>query len=177
MMYLGDYEEDDLLYFTWSSNNAAGAAVTSAGGTIKVYKDDNDDEVTAPTGITNVTDFDSITGVHHCTIDLSANVFYAVGGDYSVVLVGATIDSQTVNVSLAHFSIENRSANTVEPDNSAITAAITVIQNIVKSGGTGDLAAILAEVANGAIWDELVNDHLTAGTTGKKLHDLNNLER
>jgi len=34
--------------------------------------------------------------------------FYAIGHDYSVVLVGAVIDGETVNVVLATFSIENR---------------------------------------------------------------------
>lgn len=108
MMYLGDYKEDDTVYFCWSTNDKNGAAITRAtNGTIKVYKDDGTTESTA--GITDTEDFDSVTGVHNCKIVLT-DAFYTVGHDYSVVLVGAVIDGETVNVVLATFSIENRFA-------------------------------------------------------------------
>ena len=105
--YLGDYEEYSTLYFCWDTCDKSGASITRAtDGTIKVYKDDGTTESTA--GITDTEDFDSITGVHNCKIDLSADAFYATGHDYSVVLLGAVIDSETVNAVLATFSIENR---------------------------------------------------------------------
>lgn len=104
---LGDYKEDETLYFLWSTNNGDGASITRAtNGTISVYKDNNVAQSTA--GITDTEDFDSLTGIHACTIDLSADAFYAVGSDYAVVLSAATIDGQVVNAVLAHFSIENR---------------------------------------------------------------------
>jgi hypothetical protein len=107
MRYLGDYKEDSALYFCWGTNDGDGASITRAtDGTIKVYKDDGTTESTS--GITDTEDFDGITGVHNCKIDLSSDAFYATGHDYSVVLVGSTIDSQTVNSVLATFSIENR---------------------------------------------------------------------
>jgi len=107
--YLGDYAEDATLDFCWGSNDAGGASVTRAtDGDVRVYKANGTSEVTTPTGITDTEDFDTLTGVHHCRIDTSANAFYATGNDYIVVLAGATIDGQTVNVPLAHFSIENR---------------------------------------------------------------------
>jgi hypothetical protein len=65
-------------------------------------------ERTSSNGITDTVNFDGITGVHHCTIDLSDNTdagFYSAGSDYFVVLVGAVIDGQTVNATLAQFSI------------------------------------------------------------------------
>jgi len=129
MIYLGDYAEDATIDFKWSSNDRFGASITRAtDGTVKVYKANSTDEVTAPTGITDSEDFDSLTGIHHCRIDTSANAFYATGNDYTVVLSGAVIDGQTVNAVLAHFSIENRfmrgtdGANTTVPD-AAGTAA------------------------------------------------------
>lgn len=107
MQWLGNYKEDDTLHFLWSSNAANGASITRAtNGEVRVYKDNGVSQTT--TGVTDTEDFDGLTGVHACTIDLSADVFYAVGADYSVVLQGATIDGQTVNAVLAHFSIENR---------------------------------------------------------------------
>ena len=107
MQWLGDYKEDDTLHFLWSTNAANGASITRAtNGEVRVYKDNGVSQTT--TGVTDTEDFDSLTGVHACTIDLSADAFFAVGADYSVVLQGATIDGQTVNAVLAHFSIENR---------------------------------------------------------------------
>ena len=106
-MYLGNYKEDDIIYFLWGTNEANGASITrTVNGEVRVYKDNNIAQSTA--GITDTEDFDGLTGVHACTIDLSADAFYAVGADYSVVLQGATIDGKTVNSPLAHFSIENR---------------------------------------------------------------------
>ena len=105
--YLGDYKEDSKIYFCWDSNDKNGGSITrSANGTIKVYKDNGTTESTA--GVTDTEDFDSVTGIHNCKIDLSSDAFYAAGHDYSVVLVGATIDGETVNAVLVTFSIENR---------------------------------------------------------------------
>ena len=107
MQYLGDYKEDETVYFLWSTNDADGASVTrTVNGTVSVYKDNGVTQSVA--GVTDTEDFDSLTGIHACTIDLSADAFYATGADYAVVLSAATIDGQTVNAVLAHFSIENR---------------------------------------------------------------------
>jgi len=109
-MYLGDYKEDSILYFNWSTNDKSGASITRAtDGTIKVYKDDGTTESTA--GITDTEDFDGLTGIHNCKIDLSSDAFYSTGHDYSILLAGAVIDGQTVNAVLATFSIENRFAS------------------------------------------------------------------
>lgn len=107
MKDLGDRAEDSVLYFTWDSNDGDGGSITRAtDGTVSVYKDDGVAQSVA--GVTDTEDFDSLTGVHNCKIDTSADAFYATGSDYSVVLSAATIDGQTVNATLAVFSIENR---------------------------------------------------------------------
>jgi len=107
MMYLGDFPEDETLHFLWSSNDSNGASITRAtDGTVSVYKDNGVTQSVA--GVTDTEDFDSLTGIHACTIDLSADAFYAIGANYTVVLSASTIDGQTVNAVLAHFSIENR---------------------------------------------------------------------
>lgn len=109
MQYLGDYKEDDTVYFLWGSNSKTGASITRAtNGTVSVYKDNGVGQSVA--GITDTEDFDSLTGIHACTIDLSSDAFYAIGVDYAVVLSAATIDGEVVNAVLAHFSIENRFA-------------------------------------------------------------------
>lgn len=105
--YLGDYTEDATIDFKWSSNDGSGASITrTTDGTISVYSGNSITQSVA--GITDTEDFDSLTGIHHVRIDTSADAFYAVGNDYMVVLSAATIDGETVNAVLAHFSIENR---------------------------------------------------------------------
>lgn len=101
---LGDLKEDDTIDFTWDTNGVA----PSTAGDIRVYKNNSGAEVTAPTGITDTRSFDGLVGVHQCTIDLSVSDFYASQANYSVVLVGAVVNGQTVNVVLATFSIENK---------------------------------------------------------------------
>ncbi len=106
-MYLGNFRNDEALHFKWSSNDSAGGSITrSTNGTIKVYK--NNTVTPSVSGISDTEDFDSVTGVHHCFIDLSSDAFYGVGNSYQVVLVGAVIDGETVNAVLATFSIEDR---------------------------------------------------------------------
>jgi len=104
---LGDRTEDSIIYFMWSTNAADGSSITRAtDGTISVYKNDNLTQSVA--GIIDTEDFDSVTGIHMCKIDTSADAFYASAEDYTVVLSGATIDGKSVNAVLAVFSIENR---------------------------------------------------------------------
>ncbi len=108
MNYLGDYLPAQSVHTMWSSNSAAGASITRAtNGTISVYKDNGTTQST--TGATDTEDFDSLTGIHAITIDLSADeTFYSPHSNFSIVLSAATIDGQTVNAVLGHFSIMNR---------------------------------------------------------------------
>ena len=134
MMYLGDYKEDDTIYFCWSTNDKNGAAITRAtNGTIRVYKDALVAESTA--GVYDAEDFDTIIGVHNCKLVLT-DAFYATGHDYSVVLIGAVIDGETVNVVLAMFSIENRFAGGVLFEKAAKLLVNKAVQN--KSTGAVD---------------------------------------
>jgi len=130
--YLGDFKEDSIVYFCWDTNDKDGASITRAtDGTIKVYKDDSTAESTV--GIADNEDFDGLTGVHNCKIDLSSDAFYVAGHDYSVVLAGAVIDGQTVNAVLATFSIENRFAGSSLFEK----AAKVLVNKAVQSKATG----------------------------------------
>jgi len=101
--YIGDYVEDQTIYFLWRSS-----ATFSTAGTVKVYKDDGTTEVTSLTGITDTRDFDGADGVHLCVIDLSVNSFYAKKKDYCIMLNGAVIGGQTIYAVIGTFSIEQR---------------------------------------------------------------------
>ena len=112
MIYLGDFPADQAIYFMWNTSDSDGASITrSTDGTISVYKDASNgtafDTTQVTTGVTNDEDFDGLTGMHTCCIT-TTNAWYEIGHDYSVVLSASTIDTQIVNVVIAHFSIENR---------------------------------------------------------------------
>ncbi|MHC4388777.1 MAG: hypothetical protein ACYSX1_09230 [Planctomycetota bacterium] len=130
MMYLGDYEAEATVYFCWATNDKNGASITrSTNGTVQVYKDDGTTQSTA--GITDTEDFDGLTGVHNCKIDLGGDAFYAKGHDYSVILSGAVIDGETVSAVLATFSIENRLAGSWLFEKAAKLLVNKAVQNKV----------------------------------------------
>jgi hypothetical protein len=130
MTYLGDFEEDSTVYFCWDTNDKSGGSITRAtNGSIRVYKDDGTVENTV--GITDAEDFDSLTGIHNCKIDLSSDAFYSKGHDYSVVLAGATIDGESVNAVLAMFSIENRFGGSLLFEKAAKLLVNKAVQNKV----------------------------------------------
>lgn len=135
MNYLGDYAEDATLDFMWNSSDAAGASITRAtDGTISVYK--NNDTTQTVAGVTDTEDFDTLTGLHHCRIVLTDG-FYVTGTDYMVVLNGATIDGETVNAVLAHFSIENRAGGNITSIDGD-SAAATNLKNTYNGTGYED---------------------------------------
>ena len=107
MRYLGEFSTTQTVRFLWNSY-AGGASVTRAtNGSIRVYKNNSTTQRTSSSGITDTEDFDGLTGVHLCAIDLADNAdsgFYVIGR-YQVVLEGATIDGVSVNAVLAHFDI------------------------------------------------------------------------
>jgi hypothetical protein len=103
--HLGDFPVNGMVDFKWSTNDANGASITrGTNGTLSVYLGNSATQLT--TGVTDTEDFDSLTGVHHCRIDLSSSGTYAAGSECQVVLSASTIDGQTVNAVVASFSIE-----------------------------------------------------------------------
>ena len=111
MTYLGDYAEDyPTLNFKFTTRDVQGAGsppFALASGVISVYSGNSTTQSTA--GIVLTTPFDSVVGLNHVLIDLSADAFYAVGTDYQVVITTGTVNSiSVVGEVVAHFSIENR---------------------------------------------------------------------
>lgn len=103
----GDYKAGETINFLWATWVTADTA-----GTIKIYKDNGTTAVSAPTGITDTRNFNSLTDVHLCTIDTNraSNTFYEPRADYQVVVEGMVEGGQTINAVIATFSIENRFA-------------------------------------------------------------------
>lgn len=109
MSYQGDYAEDYAdLNFKFTTRDTDSAPFT-LGGTpaLSVYKSNGATQTTA--GITLTADFDSVTGLNHVKIDLSADAFYATGEDYQVVITTGTVNGNSVvGEVVGTFSIENR---------------------------------------------------------------------
>jgi hypothetical protein len=130
-MYLGDFAPGESVRFAWNSAGADGASITRAtNGTVSVYKDGGTTQSTA--GVTDTEDFDSLTGVHFCTI-ATTDSFYTAGGEFAVVLSAATIDSKTVNSCLATFSIARKPAG-------------VVVQGLAQAGAAGSITLPAAAV-------------------------------
>ena len=111
---VGDFKKNGVVHFFWNTIDRSGAAAApSTAGTLRIYVDDGTGEITAPTGITDTRAFDGVTGLHECKVSLNSATqgAYAIGKNYSVILVGAVIDTKTVNAKIGSFSIENRWAN------------------------------------------------------------------
>jgi len=150
MRYLGDYAANALLYFCWES--------IATGGVIRVYKDNSVTQTVL--GITDTRNFDGLTDIHCCTIDLSFDAFYSAGHDYAVVLAGAVVDGDSVNYLLAEFSIEHRSL--------AVVTDTTFIKNVLEGDTSIDTTT--------TPWNFVVK---TKGTTTelirKDLKDINDV--
>ena len=171
MIYLGDFVEDDIVDFKWSTNGADGASITRAtNGTVSVYKNNSVTQTTV--GVTDTEDFDSLTGIHHCRIDTSADAFYVAGEEYQVVLSAATIDGKTVNAVLAHFSIQNRypSVATVQSGLATAAALATVntyvdeLESRLTAARAGYLDALNTGVPLSAAAVDAVHDDVVEGT-------------
>jgi len=178
--YIGDFVINSTLRYYYASNAAGGAsAARTTAGAYRVYKNISTTERTSTAGITDYSGFDSVTGLNAVTIDLSNNTdagFYAAGNDYVVVLVGAVVDSLTVNVPLFQFSIENRvptvalTSGVWSNATRTLTASLDPTAAQIWANATRTLTASLdptaADIAD-AVWDEAYADHVAAGTFGK----------
>lgn len=106
MMNLGDFTTSETIYVPFTTYDSNGASVTITGlavTDIEIYKDGSVTQRSSDAGYalldTDGIDFDSTTGLHGFSIDLSDNTdsgFYANGSQYWLVVNAITVDSQTV---------------------------------------------------------------------------------
>lgn len=101
-------------FHTFDSNDpAASVTITGLATTdIEIYKDGGTTQRASDAGYalldTDGIDFDSITGIHGFSVDLSDNTtagFYAAGSQYWIVVSSITVDAGTVNFVAATFRI------------------------------------------------------------------------
>jgi hypothetical protein len=151
-MYLGDFAAGATIDFKWNTVSLSSGSITrSTDGSIRIYKTNSATQRTSSAGITDTEDFDSLTGVHHCRIDLSDNTdagFYAAGNDYQVVIQGAVIGGLTINAALAHFSIANRPVQGLA---ASVITATSIAGDAITAAKIADGAIDAATFAAGAI--------------------------
>lgn len=117
MLDLGTVRPGTTLYIpfhTFDSNDpSASVTITGLATTdIEVYKDGSATQRASDAGYslldTDGIDFDTTTGIHGISIDLSDNTtanFYEAGSQYWVVIASITVDAATVNFVAATFRI------------------------------------------------------------------------
>lgn len=152
--------ENSTIYIPFATYaGATGASVTMSGlavTDIEIYKNGSVTQRASDAGYalldTDGIDFDSLTGIHGFSIDLSDNTtagFYAVDSWYWVVVSSITVDSQTVNFIPAVFQIKSATrgmAGTALPAAAADAAGGLPISD---AGGL-DLDAQLVTALNNA---------------------------
>lgn len=108
-------------FFTSDSSGGLVAPSTALeAADVRIYKDGSATQRASESGYTMTSPFDSVTGFHMLTVDLSDNTdagFYSVGSWFNVVLVpDETVDSQTVGGVIATFRIVPAEASSGVPD-------------------------------------------------------------
>ncbi|MHC4395610.1 MAG: hypothetical protein ACYS1A_08135, partial [Planctomycetota bacterium] len=111
--FYGDYDitETIIIPFNTFSSDDPSASVTItnlAVADVEIHKDGSVTQRASDNGVTVTINFDSITGNHIVSIDLSDNSdagFYAAGSRYQVRMEGTTIDGATINAWIGAFSI------------------------------------------------------------------------
>lgn len=205
--HLGSVDASSTLYIPFHTFNSAGASVTISGlavTDIEIYKNGSTTQRSSDNGYTLLDtdgiDFDSLTGIHGFSVDLSDNTdagFFAAGSFYWVVVSAITADSQTVSFVAATFRIGPAAANVTQFGGSAGTFSggrpeVNTTHAAGTAWGSGAItaAAIAAAALNGkgdwnigktgyalssagvqAIWDALTSALTTVGSIGKLLVD------
>lgn len=177
-MYLGDYKENSVFGFTFTTVSGDGSPST-LGGTpaIDIYK--NNDVTPTNAGVTLTVDFDSFTGLNHVRVDTSDN-FYDITGDYHAVITTGTAGGINIRgYSVATFSIENRFDETVLADTGTHGGSSTIISlgtpissNMEQVDGSGEAAAKLARSAGTMVSGSVSPTGLTPTTTQFRTKDI-----
>jgi hypothetical protein len=170
------------IFFTTHDTDGAAVAPSSAfeAADVRIYKDGSATQRSSEAGYTMTSPFDTVTGLHLLSVDLSDNTdagFYAAGSQYSVILVpDETVDAFAVVRVLADFRIGPVSANTTQFGGTAGTFSggrpeVNTTHAAGTAWGSGAITAAsiaadaitAAKIATGAIdADAIAADAITA---------------
>lgn len=187
-MCLGTVPAGTTIYIPFSTyGKTNGESITLSGlavTDIEIYKNGSTTQRASDAGYTLLDtdgiDFDSITGIHGFSIDLSDNTdagFFAVGSWYWVVVSSVTVDSQTVNFVAGVFRIGPAESVAGYPKadvshiagSSVSTSSAQIGVNVVNAGGTAwgsgaiTAASVAADAAN-EIADAVLDRDMSTGS-------------
>lgn len=167
MMYLGDFDlSGAVITIPFTTHEADGGSVAPSSAfeadDVRIYKNSSATQRASTSGVTMTSPFDSVTGLHILSIDITDDDdvgFFDSGNDYHVVLVpDETVDGQTVVKLLATFSIQNRyNEVTVGAVGSAAITSTSFAAGAITAGviatdaiGSDELAAsAITEIQSG----------------------------
>lgn len=169
--FYGDYDltETVIIPFNTFSSDDPSASVTItnlASGDIKIHKDGSTTERDNDIGVTVTINFDSITGNHIVSIDVSDGTdpgFYANGSRYQVRMEGTTVDGATINAWIGAFSIGCTLRPTTDGRKLDVTTTGEAGLDFDNTSGTIDAAQLggdcitAAKIADDAISSEHLN--------------------
>lgn len=149
--WLGNVEVDAVVSFIFTTHDAAGGNVAPSSAfeaaDVRIYRGASATQRSSSSGITMVSPFDSLTGVHCVEIDTSDDAdagFYSAGQVYHVVLApDETIDGQAVNAVIANFGIAHGHLSVVSSLVDMVLARIGTPSNL---GGGATIAANLSDI-------------------------------
>jgi hypothetical protein len=109
---------------------------------VVVYKDDALTQITAGASLTP--NWDGLTGLHHLTVDTTADAAYTAGSFYSVVLTSGTLDG----VSIAPYVLDEF---TLEVPGGVLALVKARIPDVLSLDNIiGPLVTVVDDVANDA---------------------------
>lgn len=147
--YLGDYNTTETVIIPFnaftSDDPSASATITNlVAGDVEIHKDGGTTQRSSDSGVSVSIDFDSVTGNHLISIDLSDDTdsgFYSAGSRYQVRIEGATVDGGTINAWIGSFSIGCTLRPSINGRTLDIQATGEVDANITMLGGSSQSAA------------------------------------
>lgn len=169
--------------FTFSTHDAAGANVAPSSAfeaaDLRIYKATDGAALSATqrssaAGITMTSPFDSLTGVHNVTIDLTDNTdsgFFSSGCYYEVWLCpDETVDSQTITgVCLCSFEIGVPAVNTIQVSGTTQTAR-DIGASVLLSSGTGTGQVKLSSGYIAPNWGDVGNPTTSVNLSGTTIN-------
>lgn len=174
--FYGDYDTTETViipFNTFDSNDpTASVTITNlVAGDLHIHKDGGTTQRSSSAGVTVSIDFDSITGNHIASIDLSDNTdagFYSDGSRIQVRMEGTTVDGGTINAWIGSFSIGCTLRSTTPGrtlDVTASGAAGIDWANVEGQGTSVDLSATAIDLCDDVTLTATTTDVTNAVTT------------
>lgn len=150
-LWLNDIEEGSIVSLPITTHVAAGANVAPSSAfeidDIRVYRGASATQRSSTAGMSIVSPFDSLTGVHMLEIDCSDNTdagFWAAGNMYHVMLVpDETVDGQAIAVHVGSFGISHGLVAALAASLATILSRMGTPSNL---GGGATISANLSDI-------------------------------